>query len=221
MNTTPDGPVSPYEAPESAGTELERRRSASGEVVPWEDDARSWPVRLGATVGQMLLAPLRAFRALPRASAWLPLTYLGLFSVVGAWTWLLFLVGLDVPWTRWLPVGLVTVAGVLLVWILVGAVVHHFWLEMVGSGRRGFPVTLRVHCYAATVLLLLWIPLVGPRLIVLWGMVLHLLGTTVAHPTPLHRSLLAYFLYLLIWAAWSGLFLVLFCSGALGVLSAI
>lgn len=90
---------------------------------------------------------------------------------------------------------------VLLVWLFIWTAIVHLFLMMLGGATAGFLTTCRVICYAGTTNLLSLVPVCGGLVGAIWGLVLEIIGLSVAHKTSYGKAALAVLLPLLLCCA--------------------
>jgi hypothetical protein len=80
---------------------------------------------------------------------------------------------------------------------LVGSLIAHLFLKLVGGGNKDFHVTLRVFCFSyGSAQLLQLIPICGNLLSPVWMLVCCILGLAAAHGTTAGRSMAAMVLFM-------------------------
>ena len=117
------------------------------------------------------------------------ISVVGYEGAAGALVWVLWLLGLSVPYA--------------LVTLVIGAGVYHLLL-LLFAGRRnaGFGATLRVTGYLSAISLLLWLPVLG-LLAGLWGVWINATGLGELHPTTTARALAVAIIPYLLATAWA------------------
>lgn len=117
------------------------------------------------------------------------ISVVGYEGAAGALLWVLWLLGISVPYA--------------LVTLLVGAGVYHLLvLLFVGRRNAGFGATLRVTGYLSAVSLLLWLPVLG-LLAGLWGVWINVAGLKELHSTTTTRAVLVAVVPYLFATAWA------------------
>jgi hypothetical protein len=85
-----------------------------------------------------------------------------------------------------------------LIGLFISSGIYHLMLMLLGSGQRGFGITLRAVAYGGTPLVFAVVPLCGSSIGGIWAIVLAILGATYGHRTDGWRATLAYFLPLIV-----------------------
>lgn len=183
------------------GSGLEGGDVVGRRPVAWEDPGRAFPGDLWDTWTECLSAPSSFFRRVPHGQPLVrPVLYYLLISVAAAFFTLLWNA---VFGTARLP-G--TVAGArggeveLLLFFLspfmallalgVNTAVTHLMVAILAPERRGLGATARVLSYAASPGPFTAIPLLGPPVAMVWGLVLQVIGLREAHRTTTFRAAL-------------------------------
>ena len=90
-----------------------------------------------------------------------------------------------------LLLGLVVTPLVALVFVFVWGAVVHLMLTLLGGANRGFTATLRVMCYAETTQIAALLPGIGGFIALVWGLILEVMGLSLAHKTEGWKAALA------------------------------
>ncbi len=156
-------------------------------------------VGLGAAMGfQLMFQGAEMTKTLAEAESELPA-----FMTTGALTGVL--IGYIIALPLFITIGLLIYSGLL-----------HLSLMVVGGAKRSFETTFRVMAYAGgSTSILQAVPLVGPMVGGIWGLVAVIIGISKTHEISLAKAVLAYFLPAI---ALCGL-IVVFAIGA-GVIAA-
>jgi hypothetical protein len=81
------------------------------------------------------------------------------------------------------------IINVIIAFIVAGII--HLFLMLFGGANRGFGATFRVVAYTESLALCYIVPMCGPLIFLLWGLVLYIIGLAYAHRTDGWRAVLA------------------------------
>lgn len=183
------------------GSGLEPDGGAGGRPVAWEDPERAFPRDLWQTWTECLSSPSGFFRRVPHGEPLVrPVLYYLLISVAAAFFALL--------WNAVSGAARLPGAGAggrggeveILLFFLspflallalgVNTAVTHLMVAILAPERRGPGATARVLSYAASPGVFTAIPLLGPPVAMVWGLVLQVVGLREAHRTTTFRAAL-------------------------------
>ena len=220
----------------------ELARSFEGQVheISSEDKTSIWEGQgffraFIRTTREVLFTPGRFFkRTASEEGTWPSLLYgiiCGTVSLFGAffWQWLIFTQLTSFGRVRAFPYTLTIVAitiaipFVVLAAIVLGTLVTHLCLMIVGGNRQGFQTTMRVVSYSFAGHLFGIIPIIGNTIGGVYALILTILGVKEGHGISMGRAVLAVLLPLIAMVGLFILFLILFrfFFGSVNFLSAV
>ncbi len=196
---------------------------AARPLLPWEDRSAPRLKAFGETFVLFVTRPAEAFERMPtgapvgRAVAWY-LIFGWAATIVGQIYGLFF--SFSVASLPFIPPearrslaatagmrGVLAVATIvaapliLAVTLLIVSGIYHLMLMILGGAAEGFTATLRVVCYAATAAVAQGVPVCGGLAYLVWGLVLQVLGLSVAQKASLPKALAAVLLPILLCGA--------------------
>lgn len=170
------------------------------EYCPWEDQENIGFLQgIYQTVRQSLFSPTDFFARLPRTGGLLnPLFYAVIVGTVGSMVGFLwsFALGNSLASTMSLSKG-TTIAVALLIpllifmGIVIGALMLHVSLFLVGGANEDFEATFRVVCYSAAPDLFGVLPILGGLIGLFWKIYITVIGVREVHGISTARSVLA------------------------------
>lgn len=213
--TTPAGAARTVSGgPTRAGATTGRGGGPAGaaeDPVPWEDPNLGFAAGVWRTWRESLFEPGRFFgRIREEGTVGRPLLYFLLVTVAASFFTLVWEAqGLTLGHlTGYVEMGGTMAAGpvisfvltpiMALVLLLFLTMVFHLGALMVAPDRRGMGATARVVCYAAGPSVLAAVPIFGPAVGGIWGLVLQVVGLREAHRTT---TLRAVFMVFWLWLA--------------------
>lgn len=206
--------------------------------LPIEDPARSPFEGFFATIGLFFTRPTEAYR---RMSLSAPMVRPIVYSVIVGWIGMIatffYQSFFNTLMSRLLPEdfsrreilskmvisGATVFMGPLLIpiGILIGALITHLMLVLLGGARRGFGATFRVGAYSNTSVLLELIPGIGGLLGGIWLMVLQIIGLSEAHGISRGRAAAAVLLPTLLCCCLCAVGVFFFSAAIMGALSSL
>lgn len=169
--------------------------------IPWEDPARPKFAAFFETIGLLYSRTREAFERMPLTS---DVLWPYVFGILAGWIglavnalWDMALRGVMQQVMRNMgaeradygavsafltgPLTIVTAPVIVAVGVLVGSLVYHLFLLMLGSAKSGFAATLRVCCYAQASTLLQVLPVCGGLAALVVQVVFTIVGFSAAH----------------------------------------
>lgn len=181
----------------------------AGSSIPFEDRSLPFSTRFFETVKMAFVDPVGLFSNVGDDSdIGPPVIYGAILGTVGmavAVLWQLMFGSFLAAMNPMAPEEMAIQTGMLIFFLIfspvlavvglfIGAGIYHLMLMLVGDGRRGFAVTLRVMAYGGTPQLIGIVPICGGVIGGIWAMVLFILGAIHGHKTEWWRAVIAYFL---------------------------
>ncbi len=177
--------------------------------VPWESGEGFFSAFF-KTTRQALFSSSRFFRKVGSGEGYLPALIYGLISgIIGSggalvWQWYLF--------SQWIPIRkfshlasgvyisfmIILVPLTIIFTLVVGSIITHLCLMIVGGNRRGFQTTFRTISYAFSGNLFALIPFIGSSIGGIYFLILTIIGLRESHSISTGRATLAVFLPLMI-----------------------
>ncbi len=195
----------------------------AGGPVPWEDPRLGFVDGIRETWRESLFEPDRFFgRIRDEGTVVRPLLYYLLVAVATSFATLVWEAqGLTLAhMAGYVDMGGATAAGpvisfvlspiLALVLALMLTVIFHLGALMVAPDRRGMGATARVVCYAAGPSVLAVVPIVGPAVGAIWGLVLQVVGLREVHRATTLRGVFMVFWLWLVFAVFMVLAILLF-----------
>ncbi len=200
--------------------------------LPWEHPGKGFMERLVGTIREVLFSPGYAFQKMHvRGGYGKPLLYGFLLIAAGSFlgsVWTLVIMGAGAGifsgpsfGETAMPMGALVmlyffqsmVAG--LVGPFIQAAIYHVCLLIVKGARRDFECTYRVIVYASgSTAVFNLIPIVGPFIVFIWGIVATIIGFSRAHGISGGKAALAYFLPWIVCGGGTVLLLVIVFAAA-------
>ena len=215
------GPVNPYASPAGGGYGYQPTFTSYGDRpgLPWEIRGQNFGT-WWETTKLCLTQPTHAFSVMRRHGGMgQPMMYCGYglaAGFVGQMIWYLPLMivvglvasqqgnggeafaGIAIQLVMSVIQGAIGVVAGATLGLLVGAAILHLCLMMVGGAKQGFEATLRVIGYAqGSIAWMNVIPIIGPLVGVIWGLVIEIIGVARAHEIDTGKAALAVFLPLI------------------------
>ena len=184
---------------------------AAPEALPWEQPGYPILEGLFETAKLVLLRPSEAFKRMSTTGdlgrpllyavifGWLGMIAAQVYNIAFRGAMLGFLQrmpGMPAGRAMGMPVAFNIVLMVLApVFILIGifiiSAIFHVFLLLMGAAGKGFPTTIRVVCYAATVQVIQVIPICGGIIAFVWALVIDIIGLAEAHRTTQGKTAVA------------------------------
>lgn len=238
--TPPPGPGAPppFPGPPPGGGWYGAPPPPALPPLPLEDPTRPPFEGFFSTIGLFFTRPTEAFR---RMSLSVPMFRPIVYSIIVGWIGMIatffYQSTFNAFMSRLLPddfsrreilskmvfSGATVFMGPLLIpiGILVGAIVTHVMLVLLGGARRGFGATFRVGSYSNTAALLELLPGIGGLLGGIWMLVLQIVGLSEAHGISRGRAAAAVLLPTLLCCCLCAVGVFFFSAAIMGAISSV
>jgi hypothetical protein len=214
----PDAPVPPqpyaaptYSAPPSPPSPPGPPTGVAGlPPIPWEDPAQAFPGNLFATIGLLYSKARQAYERMPLTNdvlkPYLFALVVGWIGIAGSVLWqtvftnvmasILSMAGANAgnDSSRFFmpmlmgPLALVWAPFAVAAGVLIGGLIVHLFLLLLGAAKGGFVVTLRVPCYAQAASLLQLVPFCGGLAGTIVSLMFAIVGLSVVHRVSTGRT---------------------------------
>ncbi len=198
------------------------QKSDQAKTTPWEErGTRGWFDALVETIKSSLFSPGEFFGKMPTSGDMgSPILYIVVLGWIGGaigqiWQYLLgrsmgsilHNINPQIPvggsTGLGMVIGMIVVLPILiLIGLFIGAAIFHVCLMIVGGAKTGFESTVRVLAYSGgSTSLFQIVPLIGPLVGGIWGLVLYIIGFSRANEISGGKAALAVFLPIIVCCA--------------------